>query len=105
MKKLRVISKKTGLKISEIIRGMIEEGLKNIGKKGGELNGSFSPMPLSQEAISKEQSLLFLRSRFGQIETIQQSELLGRLSSPGRQTEIWEDDGRECEFNRIRERR
>lgn len=28
MKKLRAISKKTGLKISEIIRGMIEEGLR-----------------------------------------------------------------------------
>ena len=34
MKRLRAISKKTGLKISEIIRWMIEEGFKKYEKTG-----------------------------------------------------------------------
>ena len=35
MKRLKAISKRTGLKIAEIIRAMIEEGLKKYEKGGG----------------------------------------------------------------------
>ncbi len=35
MKKLKGISKRTGLKIAEIIRSMIEEGLKKYEKEKG----------------------------------------------------------------------